>query len=201
MTKVFFLARYGMIVGMGIGPFKSVALYDFLTMKEAFNREEFQGRAESFIMKYRTGGKNRGLVMTEGPDHKLHRKFMLRTMKDLGAGKSKIEHILMEEADRMSEYLLDDVAGKPFEVNNFYNIIALNMVWNMVAGKRYYVAYACFSLHIYELAGLKLETQSLTCCLHHFLMHLVVTTSVSFWLFHGFDTFFQKEVAGTCGSW
>ena len=127
-----------MVVGMGMGPFKSVALYDFDTMKEAFARDEFQGRPESYIMTYRTGGKIRGIVSNQGPDHKLHRKFMMRTMKDLGAGKSKIEHILMEEADRMSEYLSDDVDEKPFEVNNFYNVIALNMVWNMISGRRYF---------------------------------------------------------------
>ena len=125
-----------MIVGMGIGPFKSVALYDYDDIKEAFNKDEFQGRPDTFIMRYRTGGVNRGLTTNEGPDLKLHRKFMMRTMKDLGAGKSKIEHILIEEADKMVEFLKDDLAGKPMEVNNFYNLIALNMVWNMVGGKR-----------------------------------------------------------------
>lgn len=123
---------------MGIGPFKSVALYEYETIKEALGREEFQGRAESYVMKYRTGGKNRGIVMNEGPDFKLHRKFMLKTMKDLGAGKSKIAHILTEEAERMTDYLERVVAGKAIEVNNFYNVIALNMVWNLVAGKRYF---------------------------------------------------------------
>ena len=65
-----------MVVGMGMGPFKSVALYDFDTMKEAFARDEFQGRPESYIMTYRTGGKIRGIVSNQGPDHKLHRTWL-----------------------------------------------------------------------------------------------------------------------------
>ena len=121
---------------MGIGPFKSVALYEYDTIKEAFSRDELQGRPNFFIMSYRTGGKHRGIVSSEGPDQKLHRKFMMRTMKDLGAGKSQIEHILLEEANSMAEYLTKELAGKPFEVIKFFNIISLNMVWNLVGSQR-----------------------------------------------------------------
>ena len=122
---------------MGVGPFETVALYDFDTIKEALNKEEFQGRHDSYTVRYRTGGISRGIGFNEGPDHKVHRRFMIRTMKDLGAGKSQMEHILVEEAERMIEYLETNLAGKPFEVNNFYNGIALNMVWDMVAGQRW----------------------------------------------------------------
>ena len=121
---------------MGIGPFKSVALYDFHTIKEAFSKDEFQGRPDLYIMKYRTGGVHRGIVTNEGPDQKMHRKFMMRAMKDLGAGKSAIEHLLIEEAESMNEHLKNDLAGRPFEVIKFFNVIALNMVWNLVANKR-----------------------------------------------------------------
>lgn len=134
MTQDFY--RFGMVVGFGVGPFNSVALYDYEDIKEALSKDEFQGRPDTFLMRYRTGGVNRGITTNEGPDHKLHRKFMIRTMKGLGAGKSQIEHILIEEADRVVNYLQTDMAGKPIEVNHFYNLIALNMVWNMVGGQR-----------------------------------------------------------------
>ena len=121
---------------MGVGPFRSVALYDYETIKEVFNRDEFQGRPDTFLMRFRTGGQRAGIVTNQGHDHKVHRKFMMRTLKDLGAGKSKIEHVLIEEANHMCEYLENEMKGKPVEVNNLFNISALNMVWNMVSGKR-----------------------------------------------------------------
>ena len=62
-----------MIVGMGVGPFKSVAVYDFETLRETLNKEEFQGRHDSYTIRYRTGGVSRGVGFNEGPDHRLHR--------------------------------------------------------------------------------------------------------------------------------
>ena len=64
---------------------------------------------------------------------------MIRSIKDLSGGKSQMEQILVEEAERMTEYIREKKQGEDaaIEVNNFYNGIALNMVWNMVAGQRY----------------------------------------------------------------
>ena len=121
---------------MGLGQYSNVALFDFETIKEVLNREEMQGRMDAFIMRYRTGGENMGITMNEGPDFKLHRKFMMRTLKDLGAGKSTMEYVLIDEADRICNYLEAEVEGRPIEVNQFFNTIALNMVWKMVSGKR-----------------------------------------------------------------
>ena len=64
---------------------------------------------------------------------------MIRSIKDLSGGKSQMEQILVEEAERMTEYIREKEQGgedAAIEVNNFYNGIALNMVWNMVAGQR-----------------------------------------------------------------
>ena len=88
---------------MGVGPFDTVALYDYHTMKEVLNRDEFQGRHDSHTIRYRTGGESRGIGFNEGPDQKVHRRFMIRAMKDLSGGKSQMEQILVEEAERMTD--------------------------------------------------------------------------------------------------
>ena len=60
----------------------------------------------------------------------------MRSIKDLSGGKSQMEQILVEEAERMIEYIKGKGEDAAIEVNNFYNGIALSMVWNMVAGLR-----------------------------------------------------------------
>ena len=60
----------------------------------------------------------------------------MRTFRDLGAGKSHLDHSILAEANRMCEYLEENLCDKPVEINNFFNIIVLNILWKIVGGKR-----------------------------------------------------------------
>ena len=61
----------------------------------------------------------------------------MKTLKDLGAGKSKLEHVILDEANTMCDHLQNEVGSKPIEVNTYFNIIILNILWTIVGGKRY----------------------------------------------------------------
>ena len=61
----------------------------------------------------------------------------MKTLKDLGAGKSKLEHVILDEANTMCDHLQKEVGSKPIEVNTYFNIIILNILWTVVGGKRY----------------------------------------------------------------
>ena len=61
----------------------------------------------------------------------------MKTLKDLGAGKSKLEHVILDEANKMCDHLQNEVGRKPIEVNTYFNIIILNILWTIVGGKRY----------------------------------------------------------------
>ena len=72
----------------------------------------------------------------------LHR-FTMKTLKDLGAGKSNSEHVIMDEANKMCDHLQRVVGSKPIEVNTYFNIIIMNILWTIVGGKRF-LKESCF---------------------------------------------------------
>ena len=84
-----------------------------------------------------------GLLFNDGSSWKSHRRFALKSLRDLGFGKSSLEHVLVEEADRMGEYFIDQ-KGQPFLVQSLFNLVILNVLWTIVANKRYTV------LHIFR---------------------------------------------------
>ena len=52
--------RYGKVIGMYLGSFPTVVIYDFETVKELFNRDELQGRPDNFPYRFRMLGKRLG---------------------------------------------------------------------------------------------------------------------------------------------
>ena len=63
-------------------------------------------------------------------------RFTMKTFKDLGAGKSTFEHVITDEANKMCNHMQSEVGDKPIEVNTYFNIIILNILWTIVGGKR-----------------------------------------------------------------
>lgn len=86
--------------------------------------------------RFRTLGKRQGLMFNEGPSWKSHRRFTLKTLRDFGFGKSSLESVLVEEADRMGDYFVEQ-QEQPFLVQTLFNLVILNVLWTIVAGKRY----------------------------------------------------------------
>ena len=52
--------RYGKVIGMYLGSFPTVVIYDYETVKELFNRDELQGRPDNFPYRFRMLGKRLG---------------------------------------------------------------------------------------------------------------------------------------------
>ena len=59
----------------------------------------------------------------------------MKSLRDFGFGKSSLEHVLVEEADRMGEYFIE-TKSEPFLVQSLFNLVILNVLWTIVAGKR-----------------------------------------------------------------
>ena len=59
----------------------------------------------------------------------------MKSLRDFGFGKSSLEHVLVEEADRMGEYFIE-TNSEPFLVQSLFNLVILNVLWTIVAGKR-----------------------------------------------------------------
>ena len=123
------------IIGVYLGRFPVVAIYDYNLAKELFSREDLTGRPDNFAYRFRTLGKRQGLIFNDGDSWKSHRRFTLKTLKDFGFGKSSLESVLIEEADRMGDYFLLQ-KDQPFRVQTLFNLVILNVLWTVVAGKR-----------------------------------------------------------------
>ena len=74
-------------------------------------------------------------MFNDGDEWKVQRRFTLKTLKDFGFGKASLESLLLDEANRINDHLKLG-AGKPFQVQNFFNIVILNILWKIVAGER-----------------------------------------------------------------
>ncbi|XP_018027005.1 cytochrome P450 2L1-like isoform X3 [Hyalella azteca] len=72
-----------------------------------------------------------GSVWTE------NRRFMLRHLRDLGMGKTALEDSIQQEAEMLVDHLDKTCVGKPAVMDVFFNCAVVNIIWQMLASKRY----------------------------------------------------------------
>ena len=63
-----------------------------------------------------------------------NRRFALSHLRDLGFGKSRLEHHITQEVSTLIEYLNKEV-NKPCELSWSINVAVLNVIWGLVACK------------------------------------------------------------------
>ncbi|RXG59090.1 cytochrome P450 2L1 [Armadillidium vulgare] len=77
-----------------------------------------------------------GLIATNGTHWHDVRRFTLRHLRDLGMGKSKMVSAVQFEASELVESMKKD-AGKSKPLTTDIKIAVINVLWQMVASKRY----------------------------------------------------------------
>ena len=68
------------------------------------------------------------------------RRFTLKTLRDLGFGKSASEEAILEESKLLMESIKENLNGKNsgiVDIEKQINCAGLNVIWNMVAGYRF----------------------------------------------------------------
>ncbi|XP_066988071.1 cytochrome P450 2L1-like [Macrobrachium rosenbergii] len=132
-----FRNQFGNIFLWKLGSRITVGLCDYHLIKATFSRPECQGRPD-FISVYEHNfqEKNTGLIMSVGDVWKDGRRFALRHLRDFGMGKSSMEGIILHEAMSLAKSY-DDTVGKPVEFSWNLNVAVLNVIWKLVADKRY----------------------------------------------------------------
>ncbi|KAJ9587374.1 hypothetical protein L9F63_019099 [Diploptera punctata] len=125
--------KYGPIVGYVLGSGKFIAICGPHEVLEVLKRDEFQGRPKH-ILKERSFNKPLGIFFSDGPYWVDQRRFTLRYLRDLGFGKKSMESQIMDEV----EEVIKDMAQKiEFQGNGMFDVSTLNVLWRMLAGKRY----------------------------------------------------------------
>lgn len=75
------------------------------------------------------------MIFNDGDSWKSQRRYALKTLKDFGFGKKSLEGVLIEEADRVGDYFREQ-NGEPTLVLNLFNVVILNVLWQIVANHR-----------------------------------------------------------------
>lgn len=77
---------------------------------------------------------NTGVSTSTGKIWSDNRRFLLRHLRDLGMGKTHLEHSIMVEAKMLVDHLEMTSVDKPAEVDWSINVAVLNVIWQMLAG-------------------------------------------------------------------
>ena len=120
------------------GPKTFFIINDFQLAKELFSREEFSGRSsQPFSLQHKCfNGQPQGIVSNDGRLWDAQRRFGLKTLKTFGYGKKSLEETINMEANEVIEKFLS-ACNKDFLISNDFEIPVINILWQLVAGKRF----------------------------------------------------------------
>jgi len=128
--------KYGDVVTTRLGGVRSVKIFDNKIAKEALAHADFVNRPSFFSIFSIDDKEKGGVVSSNGEQWQHERRFILKNLRNLGMGKTILETAIHVE----SEALVNDFKrheGKPLKFPHSLRTVALNIIWQMVAGKRY----------------------------------------------------------------
>eukprot|EP00091_Calanus_sinicus_P002495 TRINITY_DN12544_c0_g1_i1.p1 TRINITY_DN12544_c0_g1~~TRINITY_DN12544_c0_g1_i1.p1 ORF type:complete len:118 (-),score=27.60 TRINITY_DN12544_c0_g1_i1:256-609(-) len=106
------VADYGPTIGTFVGEKPVIYLHDPVMTRKLFSMEVFSGRVNStgFRLARSPNGKAKpyGILFTDGEMWHGQRRFSLKTLKDLGFGRTNSESIIQEEASLLVDFLSEN---------------------------------------------------------------------------------------------
>ncbi|XP_052754989.1 farnesoate epoxidase-like isoform X3 [Galleria mellonella] len=127
---------YGNILGLKFGLIRIVVVSGRELIREVSTREVFDSRPDGFLYTMRSFGKKLGIVFSDGPVWNTTRRVLLKYLKHFGYGTRSMEVFIAEECRDLVMLRISD-AGTPVFVNQMFHIPITNILWRIVAGKRY----------------------------------------------------------------
>ncbi|XP_075057374.1 cytochrome P450 2K1-like [Mixophyes fleayi] len=128
--------KYGTVFSVQLGMTKLVVLCGYDTIKDALvnHAEEFTDRPQTPV--FHKFQKGYGLIMSNGENWKVMRRFTLSTLRDFGMGKKTIENKIIDEAEYLTQ-TFKSYGGKPF--NNLYiiNAAVANIIVSILLSHRF----------------------------------------------------------------
>lgn len=136
-----YINPYG-LYGLKIGKDKLVIAYYSATIQEMMTNEDLDGKPDGIFYRMRTFNSKKGILVTDEELWVIHRRFILRHLKDFGFARSGMINGIQQEAAHLLDDLNDIIqeqGGKRALVPmvNLFTVYVLNTLWSMMAGKRY----------------------------------------------------------------
>ncbi|EDS41084.1 cytochrome P450 2L1 [Culex quinquefasciatus] len=91
------------VVGLRFGKELTVGIRGYDLAKEALTGDDLLGRPDNFFIRLRTDGERLGLTFTDGKLWEEHRSFIMRTLKEVGYGRSRMEELIQKEAIELKQ--------------------------------------------------------------------------------------------------
>lgn len=139
--------QFGPVVGLKVGRDRLIIVSGFEAIRQLYAADEFAGRPDGFFYRMRSFEKRLGVVFTDGAVWEQHRRFSLKTLRQLGMGRhGMVEHVEREAAEMVSHFqaLVDGCPSDPdgkaiVGMDHAFDVPVLNVLWAMLAGHRYVV--------------------------------------------------------------
>ncbi|RXG72956.1 cytochrome P450 2L1 [Armadillidium vulgare] len=132
--------KHGDIFTIKVGSKTWVVLTDFDVIKSAFQKVLFSGRPIFYQYIVLKKINHKGIILSNGKIWETSRRFALRTLRDFGFGKSSfLDEIIYNEAHSLIENLKEKV-NLPTEIQWEVNVAIFNIIWKLVANKRYEIS-------------------------------------------------------------
>lgn len=128
--------EYGNTFSLRIGSQTLVTLCDYKTIKEAFSRYEFIDRPQWEFINFFSHDQTTGVIFRNGVPWQTLRRFLLRNLRDMGMGKSRLDDVIVREAEELVKDFRNYSQGPTFFPPSI-NVVTLNVIWQMVASRRY----------------------------------------------------------------
>ena len=135
----YLVEKYGDISSFYSGKILIVFISDADILRKIFKMEECSGRPMNKVFsQHRFGrgdGKSRGLLFSTEEEWKEQRRFSLRTLKDMGFGKSSMEDSINIEVQKLVNLLTEEHIGKPLDLRSVLGISVVNALWVLMSGE------------------------------------------------------------------
>ncbi|KAK9500285.1 hypothetical protein O3M35_001573 [Rhynocoris fuscipes] len=123
------------IIGFNLSGKYVVAIQNDELCDEALLKDELLGRPDSFFIKLRSMGTNKGITMTNGDLWQEQRAFAMKHLRNLGFGKKIMENLIKEEIQMCIENIESDSINVNFKAT--ISKCVVNVLWAFVTGSRF----------------------------------------------------------------
>ncbi|XP_043209915.1 methyl farnesoate epoxidase-like [Amphibalanus amphitrite] len=113
-----------------------VVVRDADLVKAAAAQTALSGRPATFCLRYRSFHQNLGLLFSEGDVSTYNRRFVMRVLRELGCTKRSMETHISREYQELAQQLTSS-GGKDVNVDGLFMLPAFNVIWRLIAGRRY----------------------------------------------------------------
>ncbi|KAL8173127.1 UNVERIFIED_CONTAM: hypothetical protein K2H54_040389 [Gekko kuhli] len=113
-----------------------IVLSGYKTVKEALVNQADAFADRPIVPVFEDFQHGHGIILSNGENWKVMRRFAITTLRDYGMGKKTIEDKIVEECQCLIQKF-ESFEGKPFETTTIMNAAVANIIVSILLGKRY----------------------------------------------------------------